>query len=99
LASALLAIYPDFKWEDVDFQSAQQKFPQSRVPLGYWRDDDNLIRVLDHAAEKLGIREVTHEPFFLPLANKSLIKDILGRGLVLDHSLRFEGNRITFACK
>ena len=53
LADALLTFYPQHKWDLPSFGADQPV-----APRGYWQKDANLIRGLEKAELKLGIKEV-----------------------------------------
>ena len=51
LADALTAIYPNHPWDP-------KRFATSRVPAGYWNDQNNLFSMLEKAEITLGITKV-----------------------------------------
>jgi hypothetical protein len=53
LGAALQAAYPQFEWQLSKFRSAE-----SRLPVGYWKDQENMLKALDDAERKLDIRQV-----------------------------------------
>jgi len=57
LADVLRVIYPDYPWEPERFRRVQGK-----TPLGFWKDKSNLIKALDTAEEKIGIKKVPTSP-------------------------------------
>ena len=57
LADVLRAFYPDYPWQPERFRRVQGK-----TPLGFWKDKSNLIKALDTAEEKIGIKKVPTPP-------------------------------------
>ena len=86
LYAALQAAYPQFEWQQSKFRSVV------RLPVGYWKDQDNLLRALDDAERKLDIRQV-----FL-LNYIKINEHFQGWGLVLNHTFRFEGSWLPCYC-
>lgn len=54
LGEALKTMFPQHPWDLPQFGANAPK-----APRGYWLQDANLIRALERAEEKLGIKEVT----------------------------------------
>jgi hypothetical protein len=52
LADALTDIYPDYPW-------IRSKFATSKVAPGFWREGTNLVKALNQAETKLGIKVVS----------------------------------------
>ena len=50
--AALRAIYPEFQWESARFVE------YGKVPNGFWREKDNVLKALDWAENRLGITKV-----------------------------------------
>lgn len=51
LPTALAATYPDYPWE-------LSKFSAKREPRGFWHRDNNLMKGLESAEKKLGVKDV-----------------------------------------
>lgn len=52
LEDALRAAYPEFSWQSMRFLGAAKR------PSGHWRDHSNVMKALDAAEERIGIRQV-----------------------------------------
>ena len=52
LKEMLMAIYPELPWEPSSFLGAE------KMPLGHWKDNQNLLDILNKAEESLGITKV-----------------------------------------
>jgi len=55
LGHALKALYPNHPWGD----SARIESNAERTPYGFWQYQENLLKALDTAQEKLGITQVS----------------------------------------
>jgi hypothetical protein len=55
----LKAVYPDYAWQPLRFVES------GHTPRGFWADDKNLLKVLEKAAQKLGIKQVKRRIFCL----------------------------------
>ena len=93
LGAALQSAYPEFAWDMPAFKgNAAANKLQTPMPKGYWQDNQNLSKALDHAKELLGIKQVLTDYFMKFVCNRKS----LGRGLVLGCAHRFERIRIPF---
>ena len=75
LEEMLKAVYPNVSWDSSRFLDAP------KVPNGYWKKHENLIKALDRAEDKLGIsqvlpyRSLTHSPFALTPLSLQQVED------------------------
>ena len=58
LEDLLKSNYPEYPWDIARFIGAGRK----NVPIGFWRDKNNIIRALEKAEEVIGIKKVLAYP-------------------------------------
>lgn len=90
LEAVVRRVYPDFEWDATRFADF------TKIPPGYWLNKRNLMKALDRAEAKLGIKHVcssssslSSPPLFvidLPIDNHSL-----AGGLVFGYNDGFKG--------
>ena len=55
LGHALQTVYPEFPW---DMSRFEQRRPNIRVPSGHWLEKENLLKAIEDAETRLGLKQV-----------------------------------------